>query len=164
VSTATARPPSCLIGIGISNGLDFSRGEKRLYYTDSEARRIYVFDYDRRTGAIANQRVFADESGKEEMPDGMTLDADGNVWSASWNGWSIVRYGPDGRETQRIKFPAKKITSVIFGGPNLATMYVTSASPRQSEAEDNGSDAGKVFTLQIPGVRGLPEFYSRIGM
>lgn len=150
-------------GIGISNGLGFSRGAKRLYYTDSDARTIDVFDYDRRSGGLSNRRVFVDVHG-EAMPDGMTLDADGYLWSAMWNGSALVRYDEAGTEVQRIAFPAKKVTSVTFGGDSLATMYVTTAAWEQAPGEDLGAGAGQLFELTVPGVRGLPEYVSRIDM
>jgi D-xylonolactonase len=153
--------------VGTSNGMGFTRGERRMYHTDSAARKIYLYDYDRRTGAISNQRLFVDLSGGEMQPDGMTVDANDNVWSAMWDGWCVIQYSPEGKELQRIQFKARKITSVTFGGPNLATMYVTSAAKALDKApgdEDNGPDAGKVFEVQVPGVRWKLEFLSRIGM
>jgi D-xylonolactonase len=148
-----------LEGIGCSNGMGLTLDRKQLYYTDTTARDIYLFDYDQGTGAITNQRVFVNSSHEDGMPDGMTVDAKGNVWSARWDGYRLTQYSPDGRELQRIQFPAKKVSSVIFGGPDYTDMYVTTAGGNNKE--ENGAAAGALFRLRL-GVQGLPEYPSRI--
>lgn len=148
-----------LEGIGVSNGMGLTPDRKGLYYTDSAARQIYLFDYDAATGAITNQRVFKDLTGEEGVPDGMTVDAEGCVWSARWDGWCLVRYAPDGAELQRIKFPAKKVSSVIFGGPDYTDMYVTTAGGNNKA--ENGPGAGALFRLRL-GIQGVPEYVSRV--
>ncbi|MCC6456544.1 MAG: SMP-30/gluconolactonase/LRE family protein [Caldilineaceae bacterium] len=148
-----------LEGIGCSNGMGLTLDRKQLYYTDTTAREIYLFDYDQATGDITNQRVFVNSSNEDGMPDGMTVDAQGNVWSARWDGYRLTQYAPDGHELQRIKFPAKKVSSVIFGGPDYTDMYVTTAGGNNKE--ENGAAAGALFRLRL-GVQGLPEYPSRI--
>ncbi len=148
-------------GITISNGLGFTPALDGLYYIDTPTQRIDLFDYDRATGAIANRRLFADTTGDDGDPDGMTVDADGYVWCARWNGWSCIRYAPDGRPVQRIDFPARKVSSVVFGGADCATMYFTTAGRPTDAEEDNGAAGGRVFALDA-GVAGRPEFLSRI--
>lgn len=148
-----------LEGIRVSNGMGLTLDHKQLYYTDSGAKKIYLFDYDRATGAITNQRVFLDSTDQEGVPDGMTVDAAGNVWSARWDGSRLTQYAADGTEMQRISFPAKKVSSVIFGGPDYRDMYVTTAGG--DKKEENGPGAGALFRLQL-GIQGLPEFPSRI--
>jgi sugar lactone lactonase YvrE len=72
-----------------------------MYHTDSGAKTINLFDYNRKTGAMSNMRVFAKVHSNEAGGlDGMTVDAEGYVWLASWNGWSLVRYTPQGIEEQ----------------------------------------------------------------
>lgn len=93
------------------------------------------------------------------MPDGMTVDAQGNVWSARWDGYRLTQYSPEGRELQRIKFPVKKVSSVIFGGPDYTDMYVTTAGG--NNPEENGATAGALYRLRL-GIQGLPEYPSRI--
>ena len=149
-----------LDGIGVSNGLGFTLDRKRMYYTDSPKHEIYLFDYDQATGNIANQRVFVRTQG-EGAPDGMTVDAEGYVWSARWDGGCLVRYAPDGSEERRIAFPAKKVSSVTFGGPDYADMYVTTAGG-DNKAEE-GAGAGALFRLRL-GIQGVPEFRSRVGL
>lgn len=104
-----------LEGVGVSNGMGFTPDRTRMYYTDSRIRQISLFDYDRATGALSNRRLFVETPEGEGIPDGMTLDAEGYVWSARWDGWALYRYGPEGKEERRIAFPAKKVSSVIFG-------------------------------------------------
>ena len=105
-----------LEGLGTPNGMGFTPDLKNMYFTDSNAGHIYIFDYDQATGALANQRVFATVSADLGVPDGMTVDADGHVWSANWGGGCLIRFAPDGREVERISFPAHAVSSVIFGG------------------------------------------------
>lgn len=152
-----------LEGIGVSNGLGFTPDRKQLYYTDSPARKIYLFDYESETGAIYNQRTFVEVSDAEGegWPDGMTVDAEGYVWSARWDGGCIVRYAPDGTEERRIKFPAKKVASLTFGGENYTDIYAICAGGQNKDTD--GAGAGALFRLNL-GIRGVPEFFSRIGL
>jgi D-xylonolactonase len=148
-----------LEGIGISNGMGLTPDRKQLYYTDSSSKQIYLFDYARTTGALSNQRIFVDSAHEPGVPDGMTVDAEGYVWSARWDGGCLTRYAPDGSEDRRIHFPAKKVSSVIFGGPDYTDMYVTTAGGQ--DKQENGPGAGALFRLRL-GIQGLPEFPSRI--
>lgn len=148
-----------LEGIAVSNGMGLTLDRKQLYYTETGAKKIYLFDYDQRTGAISNQRVFKDSSDEDGMPDGMTVDAEGHVWSARWDGYRLTRYAPDGTEVLRVQFPAKKVSSVTFGGPDYMDMYVTTAGG--NDKAENGPGAGALFRLRL-GIQGLPEFPSRI--
>jgi sugar lactone lactonase YvrE len=152
-----------LDGIGTSNGLGFTPDHGGLYYTDTGRLVIYRFDYDRATGAISNQRVFArvPETAGEGKPDGLTVDAEGCVWSARWDGGCVVRYAPDGGEILRIPFPARRVSCIAFGGDDCRDLYVTTAGgDRRAE---NGPAAGALFVLR-PGVQGVPEFVSRVGI
>ncbi|MFC1464250.1 MAG: SMP-30/gluconolactonase/LRE family protein [Candidatus Brachytrichaceae bacterium NZ_4S206] len=149
-----------LDGISCSNGMGLTLDRKHLYYTDSEVYTIYLFDYDEATGELSNQRIFVKHGPEDGLPDGMTVDAQGNVWSAHWDGNCLIRYDRNGNETLRIPFPAKKVSSVIFGGDDYRDMYVTTAGGNNKAEEGEG--AGALFRLRIPGVRGLPEYLSRI--
>lgn len=147
--------------VGCPNGLGFTLDRKQLYFTDSERREIYRFDYDVRTGDIANRRLFVRLPKEDGCPDGMTVDEEGCVWSAIWDGNGLLRFGPDGRELQRIYFPAKKVSSCIFGGTDYGGLYVTTAGGLDKAAEGKG--AGGLFHLRA-GVKGLPEFLSRVAL
>jgi D-xylonolactonase len=152
-----------LEGIGVSNGMGFTPDNSKLYYTDTHTLDISLFDYDVETGTIANRREFVKvpDIASEGAPDGMTMDAEGCVWSARWGGGCLVRYAPDGTELQRIEFPARKVSSAIFGGPDLSDLYVTTAGGNQKDID--GPGAGALFRVR-PGVKGPREFRSRIGL
>jgi D-xylono/L-arabinono-1,4-lactonase len=149
--------------IGVSNGMGFTQDQRQLYYTDTSTRDISRFDYDAETGSISNKRqfVYVPEEPGQGAPDGMTMDAEGCVWSARWGGSCLVRYAPDGSELQRIQFPALKVSSAIFGGPDLTDLYVTTAGGDQKDVD--GAGAGALFRVR-PGVRGVREFHSRVGL
>ena len=147
--------------VGVSNGLGFTLDRRQMYYTDSTAGKIYRFDYDEKTGDIANRQVFARVPPREGIPDGMTVDALGHVWSARWDGSCLVRYTPGGVEERRISFPAKKVSSLTFGGRDYTDIYVTTAGGDNKPEEGEG--AGALFRLNL-GIRGVEEFYSRIGL
>lgn len=152
-----------LEGIGCSNGMGFTADHKQMYYTDSLKREIYLFDYEKATGEISNPRVFISTPAVEEegIPDGMTVDAEGFLWSARWDGSCLVRYSAQGKEVSRIPFPVKKVSSVTFGGDDYADMYVTTAGG--DEKDTDGEQAGSLFRLRID-VRGVPEFRSRVSV
>jgi len=150
-----------LDGIGCSNGMGFTPDRKRMYHTDSTRREIYLFDYDQETGALTNQRLFVRTPEGEGIPDGMTVDAEGYVWSARWDGSCLVRYAPDGQEVERVTFPAKQVSCPTFGGADYGDLYVTTAGGH--DKAKNGPAAGALFRLR-PGVRGVPEFPSRVGL
>ena len=121
----------------------------------------YCRNHDRQSGEIANRRVFVRVPQGEGGPDGMTVDADGYVWGARWGGSCIVRYTPQGIEEQRVTFPALKVSSVTFGGPDYTDIYVTTAGGDDKEHEGQG--AGALFRLNL-GIQGVPEFRSRIAL
>ena len=149
-----------LDGIGLSNGMGFTPDRKQMYFTDSPGGKIYLFDYDLETGKIKNQRMFVTVPESEGVPDGMTVDKEGCIWSARWDGGCLIRYKPDGKEDLRIQFPAKKISSVTFGGKDYRDIYVTTAGGDKREEE--GPDAGALFYLNLD-IQGVPEFLSKIG-
>lgn len=135
------------------------RDLRQMYYTDTLKREIYLSDYDQSSGALSNQRVFIRTPEDGSWPDGLTVDAEGYIWSARWDGSCLVRYKPDGTEERRIEFPVKKVSSLTFGGPDYTDIYVTTAGGN-IKAED-GEAAGALFRLRL-GIKGVPEFRSRI--
>jgi D-xylonolactonase len=148
--------------VGIPNGMGISPDRRRFYFTDSALRRIFVFDYDPAAGILSNRRVWLETPPGEGAPDGLTVDVEGGVWSARWNGSALYRYSPEGRELLRIELPARKVSSLTFGGEALDELYITTAVDKGSRAEE-GPGAGALFRVR-PGVTGLPEFPSRIGL
>jgi D-xylono/L-arabinono-1,4-lactonase len=146
-------------GVGCSNGMGFTPDRKRMYYTDSGTREITIFDYDQTSGALSNRQLFVKIPEGQGVPDGMTVDANGEVWGAQWDGWACRRYNAAGVEQQMIKFPAKKVSSVVFGGADYSDAYFTTAGG--DKRADNGPHAGALY--RIKGLtRGVPEFYSRL--
>jgi sugar lactone lactonase YvrE len=144
-------------GFTISNGIGWSPDDRILYFTDTPSRRIYRYDFDAACGQIANRRVFVEVEPGHGGPDGMTVDAQGYVWSAQFDRWCIHRYAPDGTLDRSIRLPVQRPTTCMFGGPDLATLYVTSARvDLPADAHASQPHAGGVFALD-PGVRGLPE-------
>lgn len=145
-------------GYDIPNGMGFTPDRQKLYVTESENRTIWLFDYDRTTGMLSNRRPFVKLDSETAVPDGMTVDAGGFVWSAQWNGHCVVKYAPDGREVNRIEIPAPKASSVTFGGDGYRDLYITTA--KGHDAEDD-PPAGSVFRYR-PGTNGVADFRSRI--
>ena len=155
-------------GIRLSNGLGFSPDGVVLYFADSAARTIFAYDYDVTTGTARRRRTFVQTSFDEGLPDGLTVDAEGFVWSAHWFGSCIVRYDPDGKVERRISVPAKQISSLAFGGPELTDVFVTSAAlndslPLAPSGYDpaEGNIGGQLFLANL-GVAGKEEFRCRI--
>ncbi|NQU80926.1 MAG: SMP-30/gluconolactonase/LRE family protein [Bacteroidetes bacterium] len=146
-------------GVGLSNGMGFTPDKKKMYFTDSKKGEIYVFDYNVGDGSLSNQKLFLKVKEKGIEPDGLTVDAEGYVWSARWDGSCIKRFAPDGREDIKVFFPAKKITCMTFAGEDYQDMYVTSAIGDKMQEE--GEKAGALFRLKL-GIQGLPEHLSRI--
>lgn len=153
--------------VDIPNGLGFTADREHMYFTESIEKKIYKYKYDEDTGGIAERKVFLDLTDEEGIPDGMTVDAEGYVWSARWDGGCLVRYAPDGTEDRRVEFPAKKVSSVIFGGENYADLYVTTAlGPGEGTPGtkvEEGVGAGALFRVETD-VPGRPEFRSQIGL
>ena len=146
-----------LEGIGCSNGMGFTPDGKQMYYTDTSAGTIYRFDYDEATGAITNQTTFLKftEGG---LPDGMTVDAEGNLWVAFWGGSCVRCFGSDGAEKARVDLPAECVTCPVILPDGR--MYVTSAGgDRRKDENDLG---GAVFLIRLD-VAGVPEYRSRLG-
>jgi D-xylonolactonase len=157
-------------GIHLANGLAFSLDYQTLYFTDSAARRIYAYDYDAQTGETRNRRVLVQLRGDEGLPDGLTVDGEGFLWSAQWYGSCVVRYDPDGRAERRLATPAKQTSCVTFGGPDLMDLYITSAARSEpmpvmpSGYDPNSGFFGGPLYRVTTGVRGRPESKARISL
>jgi D-xylonolactonase len=149
-----------LDGIACTNGLGFTPDRRGLYYADSGPREIWCFDFDEGTGGIGNRRVFA-RFAEGEIPDGLTVDAEGFVWCALFAAGCVVRLDPDGHERLRIPVAARFATSVAFGGEDLSDLYVTTGGG--DDRSTNGRGAGALFRIRGAG-QGVAEFRSRIGL
>ncbi|MDP9158474.1 MAG: SMP-30/gluconolactonase/LRE family protein [Pseudomonadota bacterium] len=137
----------------IPNSIAFSPDGSTMYYCDSPTRQIRACDYD----SFENQRVFTELTDATGEPDGSTIDRDGGLWNAQWGGSRVVRYGADGRETARVDVPTTQSSCVAFGGPQLGTLYITSARIGLDHAAlQNDLRAGGVF-IATPAARGIAE-------
>ncbi|MBL6946573.1 MAG: SMP-30/gluconolactonase/LRE family protein [Rhodospirillales bacterium] len=142
-------------GYGVTNGPAFGIDGKTMYHTDSPARRIYAFDLDE-AGRISNKRIFIEFAEEDGYPDGMTVDADGYLWVAHYRGWRVSRFSPEGKLDRAVPLPVAQVTSCVFGGAELDTLYVTSASQTLDENELRGQPlAGGLFEISV-GVGGVP--------
>jgi sugar lactone lactonase YvrE len=146
-----------LSDIGISNCFVWSRDNDRFWFADTLDKTVYTFDYDHERGAISNRQVFMSTESLDCGPDGGTIDEEGFIWIALWDGWRIARFAPDGTLDREIQIPAQKPTSCMFGGPDFSTLYVTTAIwDLKGEALEAQPHAGGLFAIDA-GVRGLPE-------
>ena len=138
-------------GFHTQNGLAFSPDGRTAYVSDSfpTVRSIFAYDYDVDDGAWTNKRLFFDTSALPGRPDGGCLDADGCYWMAGVGGGQVLRITPQGHVDMDLAFPVARPTRPAFGGPGLATLYVTSIG-----GEGAGAGAGGVFACAVPGVTG----------
>ncbi len=146
-----------ITGVTCSNGIAWSLDRRTMYYIDTPVRTVVAYDYDQATGAIANRRVAVDLTREPGYPDGMTLDAEGMVWIGMWDGWALTRWNPaTGERLAAVKLPVARVTACAFGGPDLGTLYITTAWTALSDADRAAQPlAGGLFRC-APGVRGLP--------
>ena len=146
--------------VTISNGLTWSPDHKTFYYIDTPIRKVMAYDYDLESGAIANPRVAVDIPDLSlGWPDGMTSDAQGNLWIAMWGGAQVTKWDPNtGKLLERIPVPAKNISSCIFGGKDCNELYLTSARKGLDEATlAEYPLTGGVFRIET-NVEGMPTF------
>jgi len=138
----------------ISNGLAWSSDGKTLYYIDSPLKRVDAFDYNLDTAELSNRRtIITIENG---YPDGMTIDTEGMLWIAHWQGSCVTRWNPNnGKLLRTVNLPVSKVTSCCFGGKNLDVLYITTASYEIDVTKEPLS--GGLFILKNPGARGVPE-------
>ncbi|MEW2246160.1 MULTISPECIES: SMP-30/gluconolactonase/LRE family protein [unclassified Streptomyces] len=137
--------------VAVSNGTGWSPDGRLMYYIDSPTRRVDVFSYA--DGRVDDRRPFARIEEGAGFPDGLTVDADGCVWVALWDGGAVRRYTPDGRLDRVITLPTPRVTACAFGGPDLTDLYVTTARVGLTAPHPT---AGSL--LVVPGAgQGLPQ-------
>ncbi len=149
-----------IIGVTCSNGLAWSPDNKILYYIDSPTRNVVAYNYDGISGDITDMRVVINIPEGEGYPDGMTIDADGMLWIALWDGWKVIRYNPyTGKQIHQISLPVSQVTSCIFGGDTMEDLYITSARTGLSESDLNAQTlAGSLFVIKNSGFMGIEGF------
>lgn len=143
-------------GIAFSNGPCFSPDGGTLYFADSADYALYAYDYDTATGDVGERRVFVDTRPFGGMPDGATVAADGTVWLAIFRGGKVVGLRPDGSVEGIVEFPVSLTVSVMFGGPRLDRLFVTTIDPAFFD-EPAEEGAGYLYVVDGLGVQGLPE-------
>ncbi|MCB2408018.1 SMP-30/gluconolactonase/LRE family protein [Hymenobacter lucidus] len=145
-----------LTGITISNGLAWSSDNQTMYYIDTPTRTVQAFDYDHATGHISHGRVAIRIPEADGLPDGMTMDAEGQLWIALWGGGQVACYDPlTGEKCRAIAVPAPNTSSCAFGGPGLRTLFITTARQDLSPAQlAEYPLSGSVFAVE-PGVAGI---------
>ncbi|MEM0016435.1 MAG: SMP-30/gluconolactonase/LRE family protein [Saccharolobus sp.] len=141
-----------LEGLTVSNGLGWDYEDKVMYLIDTPTRKVFVFDFDLKKGEIYNKRVAVDFGNEPGNPDGMAVDAEGNIWVAHWGGGKVTRWNPkNGKKLFEIKVPATYVTSITFGTPEMNQIFITTAGKSQDPL------AGKLFTTKVD-VKGLPNY------
>jgi sugar lactone lactonase YvrE len=141
----------------VANTVALSPQGTTLYFSDTRRFTTWRFDLEPATGALSDRRVFVDHTEARARPDGACVDSEGHVWTAIFGGGRVVRYTPEGKASQVVDLPVTNPTCVCLGGPELKTLFITSARKfldrRQLRAEPL---AGSVLALEVD-VAGLPE-------
>jgi len=131
-------------GLGVANGLEWSRGGDRVYFTDTSVSTIYSGAYSS-AGEISDVEVW--HAGTPN--DGLAIDADGCFWSALYGGGRVIRYSSDGTELESIALPVPNLTSVAFGGPDMSTLFVASARENLTEDQlERHPLSGALFAIE----------------
>ncbi|XP_011638983.1 regucalcin-like isoform X1 [Pogonomyrmex barbatus] len=145
--------------VSISNGLAWNMEDNTFYYIDSPTRQVAAYDYQPYNGMICNKRIVFDlnTTNFQGVPDGMTIDADGNLWIALFGGHHVIQVDPKtGKVLSKVKLPAENVSSVTFGGSLLDILYVTTSGHNLSSEQRKATPyAGAVFAVKGLGVRGI---------
>ncbi|MBB5833206.1 SMP-30/gluconolactonase/LRE family protein [Brachybacterium aquaticum] len=137
----------------ISNGLAFAADGASAFFVDTPTGRVDVMDWSAESG-FSGRRPFADLTAEEGHPDGLCLDAEGNVWVAMYGGGQVLGLDAGGRVAEKVEVGARQVTACTFGGADLATLYITTSRENLPDGEDPA--AGSLFSVQ-PGVTGATE-------
>lgn len=119
-------------GVACANSTCFSPDGRTMYFADTPDRRIRAYPYG---DVLGNPGELIDMTDEPGLPDGSCVDAEGGVWNALWDGGQVIRIAPDGRITHRVALPVPKPTCCAFGGPDMATLYITTSRLGLTEAE-----------------------------
>jgi len=149
-------------GTGCANGMGFTPDGRGFYWTCSTTRRIYLADYERTTGAVSGRRIFYVAAPDEGIPDGLSVDTQGDVWTTRWDGHAVYRLSPSGEIVDRLQLPVPKVSSIAFGGPGLDVAFITTAGGQgRARGPYDGAD-GTLYRVTGLGTRGQAEHLSAI--
>ncbi|CAG9761066.1 unnamed protein product [Ceutorhynchus assimilis] len=159
------RPRVEVAPVNISNGLSWNKANNKMYYIDTPTRKVMEYDYDDEKGEISNPRIAVDITKYTTLtgnPDGMTIDQDDNLWIALYSGGSVIRVNPkNGQLLQVVPIPARDVTSVMWGGPNLDILFVTTSRLHLTENERKVFPAaGSVFAVTNLKRKGTQTYYA----
>ena len=146
-----------LENVTISNGIAWTEDYQTMYYIDTATYKVVAFDYDIEHGAICNKRIVIEFDPGLGMPDGMTIDENGNLWIAMWGGACVLHCNPSkGEIIKKVELPVSNVTSCTFGGKDLDILYITTARAELSEEERKAQPyAGGLFQAQVS-TKGFP--------
>ena len=145
--------------VAISNGLGWSPDGTTMYYVDTVTLRVDMFDFDSASGDIENRREFVTVRHGGGRPDGLTVDSEGAVWVATWPGYGVQRYLPDGTLDAVIPLPVSNVSSIELGGPDLRDAFITTAWELLSDEEHAAQPlSGSLFRtrVEVPGQPRVP--------
>lgn len=144
--------------VTISNGLAWSLDHTIFYYIDTPTFQVVAYDYEEATGNITNKRTVIQIPDSEGYPDGMTIDSEGMLWIAHWDGAQVARWDPhSGKKIFSIKLPVDRVTSCTFGGDDFTDLYITTAKVGLTEKQLKEQPlAGSLFVVKNSGYQGAP--------
>jgi len=145
-----------IAGLTIPNGLVWSLDDRTMFHIDSPTRKVQAYSFDHKTGTIAFERTAITIPQELGTPDGMSIDEEGMLWIAHWNGFGVYRWNPEtGTLLNKIEVPVPQVSSCAFGGPNYDQLFITTARENFSaESIEKYPDSGSIYIAQ-PGVRGV---------
>lgn len=135
--------------LGIPNTFVWSPDNSKFYFTDTLTGTIKSYDFNLQTGTLTNKQNFINID--RGLPDGSTIDTDGCLWNCRWGGSCIVRFTPDGKIDQFIEMPVQNITNCVFGGSDMKTLFITTATNEDDGRTDMDGDLFAI-NLQYQGI------------
>jgi sugar lactone lactonase YvrE len=168
---ADGRLDEMVDGVSVSNGLGWSVDGRTMYWTDTRPHTVWAFDFDPHDGSLSNRRVFASFPVKQPeqdlatyggRPDGAAVDSEGCYWVAMFEGARLLRLSPEGRVLREVKLPVQCPTMPCFGGPDMKTLFITSARDKRPPGELVRQPwAGCVLQMRVE-TPGLPVNFAQL--